>query len=370
MRIAYVSTIRQYAWGGADALWTRSAENAQEKGHELMLVVNDRVAREPRIETMRAGGAKLVVRESVGTTTPSLVSRARRRFFPKPDAALAAVAAFRPDLVVFSFGGAYDLAFEPAWCDWVLGSQTRFRIIVNYQDERPWLGAPELQRIQALFPAANRLFFLSERNREITAQHLLSPLNGARVIHNALRWQPSDVTAWPDTEVWQLATVARMEPIKGLDLLLHAAQRALPLEASWKINLYGAGPQKYYLENTAAHLGLGRRVHFHGFVPGLRSIWEKNHLLVSPALAEGGPLTLPEAMLCGRPVLATRVGIAEEWIQPQETGFLAESARVSRLSEALREAWEFRDDWQEMGRAASARVLRDYRFTDYLSIAD
>jgi glycosyltransferase involved in cell wall biosynthesis len=64
-------------------------------------------------------------------------------------------------------------------------------------------------------------------------------------------------------------------------------------------------------------------------------------------------------MLCGRPVLATHVGLGAEWVEEGVNGFGAAAATVPLLSQALEKAWQARPHWQTLGenafRYASAR---------------
>ena len=76
-----------------------------------------------------------------------------------------------------------------------------------------------------------------------------------------------------------------------------------------------------------------------------------------PSRIEGLPLTLVEAMLCGRPVVATRVAGAE-LIEDGITGFLAEAPTVGSVGEALERFWARREEAREIG-AMAARKIRD-----------
>jgi glycosyltransferase involved in cell wall biosynthesis len=183
------------------------------------------------------------------------------------------------------------------------------------------------------------------------------------MVHNSIA--PAADLPWPAPAPWSFACIARLEPIKGVDLLIHALAASLGAAADWQLNIYGRGPQREYLEACAQACGLAGRVHFPGFVEQLDDIWKRNHLLVSPAIDEGVPITLPEAMLRGRAVLATRVGGATEWIEPGQTGFICAAPTVELLAESLRAAWGERERWQEMGVAAARRTRALYRPNDY-----
>jgi len=76
---------------------------------------------------------------------------------------------------------------------------------------------------------------------------------------------------------------------------------------------------------------------------------------VCPTLADSGPLMIPEAMLCERPVVAYRMGGAADWIHPGETGFLAEAADPSALARAIEAMLQA--DRESMGHAARTHAL-------------
>lgn len=366
MRLAFISTILGYPWGGADTLWTRAAEAAHERGDPLLLSVSTAVTRHQRIATLIKGGAAVVVRDPVAAP-PSFGARVRRKLglARSPDAGLiAALQAFHPDVVIFSQGGTYDLLLHRDLAAWLRSSGTRYRIIANWQEEDPQLGAADLAFIRDAFVAADRLNFVSTRNLAVTRRHLGLPLPNAQVIQNPLRWQPADVAPWPAGPVTRLATVSRLDEGKGIQLLLRALADCGPTLPDWQLNIYGQGPYEAPLRTAAAPLG--PRVQFRGHVKELRAIWAENHLMVSPAIEDGVPMTIPEAMLCQRPVLATCVGGAEDWLADGRTGFLCPAREAGALAATLRTAFAARDRWPAMGQAAAAAAAGRYRAEEHL----
>lgn len=366
MKIAFISTILGYPWGGADTLWTRAAEAASARGDRLLVSVSAAVASHPRIAALIAAGAGVVIRNPV-TSPPSLGAHLLRKLglARSSDAALiAALQAFRPDLVILSHGGTYDLVLHPVLTAWLHSSRTRFRIIANWQEENPQLDDANLAFIREAFAAADRLNFVSTRNLTVTRRHLALPLPNAQVIQNPLRWQPADISPWPAGPVTRLATVSRLDEGKGIQLLLQALAACGPALPDWQLNIYGQGPFEAQLRAAAAPLG--GRVQFRGYVKQLRDIWTENHLMVSPAIEDGVPMTIPEAMLCQRPVLATCVGGAEDWLAHGRTGFLCPAREAGALATTLREAFAARDRWETMGRAAADAAAGRYRAEDHL----
>ena len=95
-------------------------------------------------------------------------------------------------------------------------------------------------------------------------------------------------------------------------------------------------------------------MHFAGHVSDIRAVWEKNQILLMPSRAEGCPLSLVEALLCGRPAVVTDVGDNAECVVEGETGFIANSADFFGFSSAMEKAWNERERWEDMGKKANS----------------
>ena len=74
---------------------------------------------------------------------------------------------------------------------------------------------------------------------------------------------------------------------------------------------------------------------------------------------EGMPLTVVEAMLCGRPCIVTDVGGNRELVRDGINGFIAKATTVELLDEAMNRAWENRARLREMGRI-NAKDVRQF----------
>lgn len=167
---------------------------------------------------------------------------------------------------------------------------------------------------------------------------------------------------WPprsDNDELRLACVGRLHPpSKGQDILLEVLARPEWRSRPWRLNLYGDGPMRQTLGRLADKLDLSARVVFAGFV-ALDEIWATNHTLVMPSRFEGLPLAMVEAMLCGRPVIATDVAGHSEVVADGVTGFLADAPTVESFSMALERFWQRRHEAAEIG-AAGVRQIRQF----------
>ena len=85
-------------------------------------------------------------------------------------------------------------------------------------------------------------------------------------------------------------------------------------------------------ERLVRDAGLGERVVFHGYQPkpAVASLMQSADFLVLPSLGENLPVAVLEAMACGLPVVATRVGGVPELVDEQ-TGMLVEPGSAEAL---------------------------------------
>lgn len=130
--------------------------------------------------------------------------------------------------------------------------------------------------------------------------------------------------------------IGNLLPAKGAFDLLEAFARL----AQWpqlQLVYVGDGPARDGLVGRAAALGLADRVRLAGKIPHaeLPAWLAAAHLLCLPSHNEGVPNVVLEAMACGVPVVATRVGGIPE-VVPEVAGLLV----PPRDSEALRRALE------------------------------
>ncbi len=136
-----------------------------------------------------------------------------------------------------------------------------------------------------------------------------------RVVPNALRPALVDADAAPrgaPENSCRLGLVARLVPIKGTAIALHAVailrERGLPATLA----VAGAGPEQAALERLVARLGLGDAVIFHGLVSDMAAFYRGIDLLVHPALREPFGQIAIEANAYGIPAIVSAVdGLVE-----------------------------------------------------------
>ena len=125
----------------------------------------------------------------------------------------------------------------------------------------------------------------------------------------------------------KLLTVANLLPAKGHRELLEILQRLRHLQWDWQVvGDCGRSPDTFrHLRERAAQAGLTGRITYHGALQqeAVAALMADSDLLVVPSTFEAYGMAVAEAAAAGLPVLANRVGAAEQLIQHGVTGFLA-----------------------------------------------
>ncbi len=134
-----------------------------------------------------------------------------------------------------------------------------------------------------------------------------------------------------------LLYVGRLEKEKGLKTLLDGFTRATGADPSLSLKIAGTGSME---EELKAYLPAGNsaRVEMVGFRQGkeLRNLLQKAKAVIIPSeWYENYPFATLEAMACGKPVIASRIGGIPEQVEDGVTGFLFEPFRPESLAEKI-----------------------------------
>lgn len=136
--------------------------------------------------------------------------------------------------------------------------------------------------------------------------------------------------------------VGGLEPRKGLEYVVLAMERVLEsvpdakLVAVAKTGFRGTDEWAWF-ETLADRLGIKGQVQFLESVSQekLLQSYSDCDLLVLPSKTEGWGLSLMEAMACGKPVVASRVGGIPELVRDGQDGLLVEPGDVRALADSI-----------------------------------
>jgi glycosyltransferase involved in cell wall biosynthesis len=356
-RIAFISTMVTDQWGGSEELWSRAALKLAAEGFAVSASVQEWSPPHRRVSQLTDSGVEVWQRPSRYSTPAKLWHRAARSgVFPIVMEFEKLFAKAQPDLVVFSDGGPFPFAEALELC---VTRQLPFVTIGQSNSDKMWIDDQRAGRFRRALSVARRCYFVSQANLRLAERQLGSKLHNAEVVWNPFNVSFDAEPAWPalrEGEELRLACVGRLHPpSKGQDILLEALSRPNWRDRRWRLTLYGEGPMRDIIARLAEQAGLSDRVFFAGHVAP-EIIWTTDHVLAMPSRYEGLPLAMVEAMLCGRPVVATDVAGHAEILENEVTGFLAEAPTAAMMARALETLWSKRAHLEAMGQAGAKRI--------------
>lgn len=164
-----------------------------------------------------------------------------------------------------------------------------------------------------------------------------------------------------------IVSVSRLVPKNGVIYLIRALPHVLRVVPDARLVLIGDGPLRSSLELLAADLHVVGAVTFVGSVPhaDLPHALEQANVFVRPSLSEGLGTAFLEAMAAGLPIIGSRVGGIQDFLQHEKTGLVCvpndpediarqiirvfqDEAFASRLADQGRALVQQRYDWEHV----------------------
>ena len=133
--------------------------------------------------------------------------------------------------------------------------------------------------------------------------------------------------------------VGRLSWEKGPDVFLRMALAVRAAHPDAAFLVVGEGPMLEQLQHFTTRFDLGAHVHFAGMQDDMPAVFNELDVAVSSSHSEAMPLAVMEAMACGLPVVACKVGGIADLVQHGVTGWLANDGDyeglASRVSDLL-----------------------------------
>lgn len=157
--------------------------------------------------------------------------------------------------------------------------------------------------------------------------------------------------------------IGRFSEEKGVINFVESIPLILKQKPHLSIFLMGDGDLKSDVEKRISESGLKEKIKLTGWVSheDLPKYLNFLKLLVMPSYTEGLPNTMLEAMACGTPVLATKVGAIPDIIEDTRTGFLMENNSPECIANNIIRALEH-PDLQKIAKDAGSFVKHEFTY--------
>jgi len=159
-------------------------------------------------------------------------------------------------------------------------------------------------------------------------------------------------------EEFVAVTVAYLIKDKGIDVAVKALAQLPGDSVLWVV---GGGPEQGSLQALARDLGMERRVRFLGLRRNVEPLIQAADCALCPSVwAEAAGLVNLEALACGLPVVASRIGGIPEFVVDGRNGLLFTPGSHNELADGMRRLHDNPALRQRLGREARSMAIERF----------
>jgi glycosyltransferase involved in cell wall biosynthesis len=161
-----------------------------------------------------------------------------------------------------------------------------------------------------------------------------------------------------------LSYVGRLDPEKGVDVLIKAFAALRTRFPRLRLRIAGKGNEQPKLESLAKQLGVEKEIRFLGYVagPALEAFYKVSNILVCPSTYEPFGIVPLEGMVNGLPVIVSDTGGMAEIVEHDKSGLKVTPGDVAALATAIAHLVENPQEAQRLARAGQDRARRVYNW--------
>jgi len=163
-----------------------------------------------------------------------------------------------------------------------------------------------------------------------------------------------------------LLFVGRFVPLKNLPFLIRSFKEVVKEDNRVKLMLVGEGPLDKTVRYLVAKYKIEKNVIFTGRIPSERlpSYYSAADVFIMASSYESFSISTLEAMSCGLPVIATKVGWLPNLIKHNENGILVENGNILQLKDAIVSLLGNTELRKEMGERNREIVVSNYSWLE------
>jgi GalNAc-alpha-(1->4)-GalNAc-alpha-(1->3)-diNAcBac-PP-undecaprenol alpha-1,4-N-acetyl-D-galactosaminyltransferase len=343
LRIAFV--IPSLGPGGAERVASLLCNDWVRQGHAVTLATFDAAGAEPFF-TLENG---VVIRDLPASTSRGLAARLGANI-TRISRLRSLLRQFHPDVVVSFMTEANVVALRAC-----RGLGVPVVISERNQPDRPGLGRLRKLARRLSYPLASAMVVQTEAIASWARARFRIPIH---VIPNPVQIGPSGTRYRSD--VHQLVALGRLTHQKGFDVLVKSFAAVAGKHPSWRLVIYGEGPDRSLLERLRTGYGLDEKISLPGLTKDSAGVLRRAGLFALPSRFEGYPNALLEALACGLPVIATACpGGTSEILANGRHGMLVPPDDISAMAaalDAMMSASDLREAYASQARLAAARL--------------
>ena len=170
-----------------------------------------------------------------------------------------------------------------------------------------------------------------------------------------------------------IGILARLDPVKGHEYALKALSQLKDLPVKFKIAAIGYENERSFkwLHHLASQLDIGDRLTSFGLRKDLPNVIDSIDIgLISSIGSEANSRAALEFMACGKPMVATSVGVIPEIILDSEQGFIVPPKNPTETANALKKIILDENLRKQLGKNARTRIEQNFSVKEFGKITE
>ncbi len=162
-----------------------------------------------------------------------------------------------------------------------------------------------------------------------------------------------------DRTCFNFVSTGNLIPIKGFDILIKAFKKHLEKYPSSRLTIFGKGSNREDLEKLAREKGIKDKIEFKGVRPrrDLAMEYKKSRAFILLSYSETFGVAFIEAMAAGLPVISSRSGGPQDFIEP-DMGYFVDPGDIDGACQAMN---MMRENYGTFNRTQiSAKVVEEF----------
>jgi len=187
--------------------------------------------------------------------------------------------------------------------------------------------------------------YVSNYLKEYFERNKLSKKSNAKIIYNGIEIGNSPISSKKSVSIKNfglslgdtvVCAIGDIRPAKDYETMLLSIKEIKKKIPNIKLLIAGTKTQEFEkLNQFKNELGLNDNVKFLGYTKDIRAVFNVSDLYLSTSTTEGFSLTIVEAMAAGVPVVSTKSGGPEEFIENGRNGLLVKKKSPEEIANAI-----------------------------------
>jgi len=187
-------------------------------------------------------------------------------------------------------------------------SLPKSRVVNHYHGMSSWISKPKLWLDRATSSLADQFLVVSQKSYDLRLQRERYDSKKMTLLFNSVDIEPATNTPQQKRQTLTIGVASRLIPLKNIEGAIFMISELLKRGYDVELVVAGNGTWLQTLQMYAQKLGVQDRVQFLGFVAQMESFYERIDLYCISSFTEDLPLSIIEAMMCAKPIIASNVG--------------------------------------------------------------